>query len=101
MKITHVIFYIILIFIFNRIFGLSKTPYILVLSIFLFILVGVFLFFLELEFVATAFIIIYLGGIAVIFLFLIIVLDAKIENIVNYAISFDWLKNSFFVSTLV
>lgn len=101
MKITSIILSFLFALLLNRILSLSKTPYILVLSIFLFLVVGIFLFFLELEFIATAFIIIYVGGIAIIFIFLIIVLDSRSENMVNYAISFEWVKNSVIVSLLV
>jgi len=48
-------------------------------------MVGIFLFFLELEFLAVAFILIYIGGIAIIFIFLIIVLESKTElSFVNF-----------------
>jgi len=79
MKAIQIIAFFVFICFVNKVLCLSKTAHLLVLSIFLFLIVGVFLFFLELEFLATAFVLVYIGGIAVIFIFLVIVLESKLE----------------------
>jgi NADH:ubiquinone oxidoreductase subunit 6 (subunit J) len=77
-----IIIIIISIFI-NLIFIFNKTAYTLISSVLVFLFVSCFFLFLELEFIAIAFAIVYIGGIAVMFLFLILVIDVRIENTKN------------------
>jgi NADH:ubiquinone oxidoreductase subunit 6 (subunit J) len=65
----------------NSVFFYNKTSYILIGSIFLFVFSSMLFFILELEFLAIIFSMIYVGGIAVMFLFLILVVDVNIENV--------------------
>ena len=67
-------------FLINEIFIYNKTSYLLIFSIFIFNSVSVLFFILELEFIAITFSMIYVGGIAVMFLFLIMVVDVNVEN---------------------
>jgi len=71
---------IILSIIINIIFIFNKTIYTLVTSVLVFLFVSIFLLFLDLEFLALSFAMIYIGGIAVMFLFLILIVDVKVEN---------------------
>jgi NADH:ubiquinone oxidoreductase subunit 6 (subunit J) len=64
----------------NIIFIFNKTVYTLITSVFIFLFSSIFLLYLELEFLALSFAIIYIGGIAVMFLFLILIVDVKVEN---------------------
>lgn len=79
------LFWLILIlsFIVNIIFIFNKTVYTLVTSVLVFLFVSIFLLFLDLEFLALSFAMIYIGGIAVMFLFLILIVDVKVENTKN------------------
>jgi NADH:ubiquinone oxidoreductase subunit 6 (subunit J) len=52
----------------------------LISSIFVFLSCSILFFILELEFLAIAFCIVYVGGITVMFLFLILTVDVGIEN---------------------
>ncbi len=70
-------------FIVNIIFIFNKTIYTLVTSVLVFLFVSIFLLFLDLEFLALSFSMIYVGGIAVMFLFLILIVDVKVENTKN------------------
>ena len=68
-------------FLINNFFIYNKTSYLLIFSIFIFNSISVLFFILELEFIAITFSMIYVGGIAVMFLFLILVVDVNIENV--------------------
>lgn len=70
-------------FIINLIFIFNKTVYTLITSVLVFLFVSIFLLFLDLEFLALSFSMIYIGGIAVMFLFLILIVDVKVENTKN------------------
>lgn len=70
-------------FIINIIFIFNKTIYTLITSVLVFLFVSIFLLFLDLEFIALSFSMIYIGGIAVMFLFLILIVDVKVENTKN------------------
>jgi NADH:ubiquinone oxidoreductase subunit 6 (subunit J) len=61
-------------------FVYNKTSYLLIFSIFAFNSISVLFFVLELEFIAITFSMIYVGGIAVMFLFLIMLVDVNLEN---------------------
>ena len=76
-----VIVNILVAFFMNKIFLYNKTSYLLIGSIFLFMFASIIFFTLELEFLAITFSMIYVGGIAVMFLFLILVVDVNIENV--------------------
>ena len=65
----------------NNFFIYNKTSYLLIFSIFIFNSISILFFVLELEFIAITFSMIYVGGIAVMFLFLILVVDVNIENV--------------------
>lgn len=67
----------------NLIFIFNKTVYTLVTSVFIFLFVCGFILYLDFEFLAIAFAMIYVGGIAVMFLFLILIIDVKVENTKN------------------
>jgi NADH:ubiquinone oxidoreductase subunit 6 (subunit J) len=68
-------------FLINNFFIYNKTSYLLIFSIFIFNSISILFFILELEFIAITFSMIYVGGIAVMFLFLILVVDVNIENV--------------------
>ena len=75
------IFFLTLILLFILyIFCLTKTAYILFFSILVFIVSFIYILYLELEFIGLVFIITYIGGIAVMFLFLVLVLNTKQES---------------------
>src|SRR5271155_5741213 len=76
-----IIINILIAFYMNKVFLYNKTSYLLIGSIFLFMFVSIIFFTLELEFLAITFSMIYVGGIAVMFLFLILVVDVNIENV--------------------
>jgi NADH:ubiquinone oxidoreductase subunit 6 (subunit J) len=84
MKLIEIFLLCFLVFFINKTLSVDKTAYLLVLSIFIFLLAGALLFFLELEFLAVSFVMVYVGGIAIIFIFLIIVLEARLENTVSF-----------------
>jgi len=84
MKLTEIFLLFFFVFFINKVLSVEKTAYLLVLSIFIVLIAGALLFFLELEFLAVSFVMVYVGGIAIIFIFLIIVLEAKLENTVSF-----------------
>jgi NADH-ubiquinone/plastoquinone oxidoreductase subunit 6 len=61
-------------------FVYNKISYLLTFSIFAFSSISVLFFVLELEFIAITFYMIYVGGITVMFLFLITLVDVNLEN---------------------
>ena len=71
---------LILSYLINYIFLLNRTSFLLISSIFIFLSCSIIFFILELEFLAIAFSIVYVGGIAIMFLFLILTVDVRIEN---------------------
>jgi len=89
MKLTEIFLLFFFVFFINKVLSVEKTAYLLVLSIFIFLTAGALLFFLELEFLAVSFVMVYVGGIAIIFIFLIIVLEARLENTVSFLNSYS------------
>src|ERR1700758_1578311 len=79
--ITIIIISFLIAFLINNFFIYNKTSYLLIFSIFIFNSISILFFILELEFIAITFSMIYVGGIAVMFLFLILVVDVNIENV--------------------
>lgn len=79
-----IIFGLILLFILayllNNIFLFNRTIYTLLCAVIVFIFVSCYLIYLGFEFLGLSFFITYVGGIAVMFLFLIVVSDVKNEN---------------------
>lgn len=88
--------YITLIFSFNR------TFYSLFLSSTLFLFISFFLVYLDMEFLGLSFAMIYTGGIAVMFLFLILLIEVKFENpkslLNNFKYDFSFLLSFLFSS---
>jgi len=64
----------------NCLFCFNRTSYILLHSIMLFLFSAAYMVYLEFEFLGLIFATIYVGGIAVMFLFLILVVDVRVEN---------------------
>src|ERR1700722_3990359 len=87
-------------FLINEIFIHNKIFYLLIFSIFIFNSISILFFALELEFIAITFSMIYVGGIAVMFLFLIMVVDVNLENSVDLKIRKTSLFFYFFISFL-
>ena len=87
-------------FLINEIFIYNKTSYLLIFSIFIFNSISILFFVLELEFIAITFSMIYVGGIAVMFLFLIMVVDVNLENSEGSKIRKSSLVPCFFISFL-
>ena len=72
---------LLLIYILNNVFLYHKTSYLLITSIFVFVGISFLFFYLELEFLAITFSMVYVGGIVVMFLFLIMTVDVNIQNV--------------------
>jgi len=89
-----------MVFLINSIFLYNKTSYLLIFSIFIFNSVSVLFFILELEFVAITFSMIYVGGIAVMFLFLIMVIDVNVENTEGSKIKKSSISPNFLIPIL-
>lgn len=70
----------ILTYLLNNIFLFNRTIYTLLCAVVVFIFVSFYIIYLGFEFLGLSFFITYVGGIAVMFLFLIVVSDAKHEN---------------------
>jgi NADH:ubiquinone oxidoreductase subunit 6 (subunit J) len=70
----------VLVFFINIIFCFNRTVYILLTSLLLFLLTSFIFIFFEFEFLGLMFATIYVGGIAVMFLFLILTVDVRVEN---------------------
>src|SRR3984885_11655770 len=87
-------------FLINEMFVHNKIFYLLIFSIFIFNSISILFFALELEFIAITFSMIYVGGIAVMFLFLIMVVDVNIENVEGSKIVELKLLPCFFISIL-
>jgi|SRR5579872_557109 len=85
-------------FLINKAFIYNKTSYLLMFSIFIFNSITVLFFILELEFIAITFSMIYVGGIAVMFLFLIMVVDVNVENAEGSIIRTRTLVPCFFIA---
>ena len=84
---------LILTYIFLYTFYFSKTIYIMLYSVIMFFFSFMFLIYIEFEFFAISILTIYIGGIAVMFLFLIMVIDLSDEaylmtNDSNFLINF-------------
>lgn len=67
-------------FFFNSIFRFNKTVFILLASILVFLFVSFFIVLLGFEFLGLVFAMVYIGGIVVMFLFLILIVDVRVEN---------------------
>jgi NADH-quinone oxidoreductase subunit J len=65
----------------TTVFYFNKTIYTLLTSLFAFLFVSGYLLYISFEFLALAFVMTYIGGIAVMFLFLVLVVDVKDENV--------------------
>lgn len=70
----------VLVFFINTIFCFNRTVYILLSSLLLFLMTSFIFIFFEFEFLGLMFGTIYVGGIAVMFLFLILTVDVRVEN---------------------
>ena len=75
-----IILNVILIFFINIIFCFNRTVYVLLTSLLLFLLTSFIFIFFEFEFLGLIFGTVYVGGIAVMFLFLILTVDVRVEN---------------------
>jgi NADH-quinone oxidoreductase subunit J len=88
---SSIFFYIFSVFLvgFACMLVLSKHPvFSLLFLVSCFILSAFLLFILECEFLALLFIIIYVGAIAVLFLFAIMMLESKLQNLVNNSLKY-------------
>jgi len=68
----------------NWIFLSNRTAFIIINSTFAFLGVCMYFIFVELEFLAIAFAMVYIGGIAVMFLFLILAVEVNLENVTRH-----------------
>lgn len=75
-----IILNIVLVFFINIIFCFNRTVYVLLTSLLLFLLTSFIFIFFEFEFLGLIFGTVYVGGIAVMFLFLILTVDVRVEN---------------------
>lgn len=98
MIILNLLILLVLTYLVNSIFRLNKTVYILLYAVLVFIFISFYLIYLGFEFLALSFFITYIGGIAVMFLFLIIVLNVKLEN--SREIKKPFFKNYFYILLL-
>lgn len=71
---------LILTYLLNKIFLFNRTIYTLLYAVIVFISISCYFIYLGFEFLGLSFFITYVGGIAVMFLFLIVVSDVKHEN---------------------
>ena len=71
---------IIMSFLINSIFRFNRTVFILLSSVLVFLFVSFFIVFLGFEFLGLIFATVYVGGIVVMFLFLILIVDVRVEN---------------------
>ena len=67
-------------FFINSIFRFNRTVFILLSSVLVFLFVSFFIVFLGFEFLGLVFATVYVGGIVVMFLFLILIVDVRVEN---------------------
>ena len=73
-------FNIVLSFLINAIFCFNRTVYVLLVSILSALSTSIVYIVLEFEFLGLVFATVYVGGIAVMFLFLILTVDVRVEN---------------------
>ncbi len=67
-------------FLINSLFRFNRTVFILLSSVLVFLFVSFFIVFLGFEFLGLIFATVYVGGIVVMFLFLILIVDVRVEN---------------------
>jgi len=67
-------------FFINSVFRFNRTVFILLSSVLVFLFVSFFIVFLGFEFLGLVFATVYVGGIVVMFLFLILIVDVRVEN---------------------
>ena len=67
-------------FFINSVFRFNRTVFILLSSVLVFLFVSFFIIFLGFEFLGLVFATVYVGGIVVMFLFLILIVDVRVEN---------------------
>jgi len=80
----------------------SKNPLYSVLSLVsVFLLSSVLVFSLEAEFLALAFVLIYVGAIAILFLFIVIMLDIKVRNASTHLVGINAFIFLIFFSALL
>jgi NADH:ubiquinone oxidoreductase subunit 6 (subunit J) len=90
-----------ILFIITYTFNMSKTIYIMLFSILPVIMLSLFLLLNGFEFFSISIVTIYVGGIAVMFLFLILVIDMRSEEMGLEINQFQILWNIFFIILFV